>query len=81
MAIRERLSAQEPGNAGWQRDLYISHDRMARIDEKTGDPGVAIAHYVVAETLMAALVERWPDRPGFARDLANIRDELARLRE
>ena len=30
LAIRERLAAGDPGNAGWQRDLAFSHWRLAR---------------------------------------------------
>ena len=28
LAIRERLAAADPGNAGWQRDLSVSYDRV-----------------------------------------------------
>ena len=36
LAIAERLAASDPGNAQWQRDLYISYWRMADIGERTG---------------------------------------------
>ncbi len=35
LAIREALAAQDPGNAGWQRDLGVSYWRMA-LTEGTG---------------------------------------------
>lgn len=35
--IRERLATSDPANAVWQRDLAVSHQRMAGIAEKMGD--------------------------------------------
>ena len=31
LAIRERLAAADPGNAGWQRDLSVSYDRVGDV--------------------------------------------------
>ena len=31
-----RLAAADPGNAGWQRDLWVSYSRMAAMTEQTG---------------------------------------------
>ena len=28
LAIRERLAQANPGNAGWQRDLSVSHNKI-----------------------------------------------------
>ncbi len=31
MAIRKRLTAQDPSNAEWQRNLLISHERIGSV--------------------------------------------------
>jgi hypothetical protein len=36
LAVRARLAAADPSNAGWQRDLSVSYWRMADMAEKTG---------------------------------------------
>jgi len=35
LALRERLAAADPGNAGWQRDLWVSYWRLAQMAEPT----------------------------------------------
>ena len=37
-AIRERLAAADPGNAGWQRDLSVSHDKIGDVRSGAGRP-------------------------------------------
>jgi len=37
----QRLAAADPGNAGWQRDLWVSHRRIADMMERTGHPDEA----------------------------------------
>jgi hypothetical protein len=34
LAIAERLAALDPGNPGWQRDLIVSHWRIAAVLEE-----------------------------------------------
>ena len=36
LAIFERLTAQDPGNTGWQRELATIHDRFARVRDTQG---------------------------------------------
>ena len=44
-AIRERLGASDPGNAGWQRDLTLSHWNIAAVLEELPERrGEAAAH-------------------------------------
>ena len=31
LAIRDRLAKSDPGNAGWQRDLSVSYDRVGDV--------------------------------------------------
>jgi tetratricopeptide (TPR) repeat protein len=80
LAIRERLAGADPGNAAWQRDLFVSHHRMGRIAEASGDVAGAIAEFEAGEAILVALIARVGDHPGFARDLANVRRDISRLR-
>jgi tetratricopeptide (TPR) repeat protein len=80
LAIRERLAAADPGNAEWQRDLFISHAKFAQFNEASGDVAGAIHEFEAGEAILVALIARVGDHPGYARDLADVREEIARLR-
>jgi hypothetical protein len=45
MAIRERMAAADPGNAGWQRDLIVSCVGLGEAEPATARllPGRALA--------------------------------------
>jgi hypothetical protein len=37
LAVRERLAADDPSNATWQRDLWVSYWRQADMLERSGE--------------------------------------------
>ncbi|SFO21916.1 SHNi-TPR [Nitrosospira briensis] len=45
LAIRQHLAKIDPGNAGWQRDLSISHDSMGDVQVTQGNFPAALASY------------------------------------
>ena len=45
LAIRERLAQADPGNAGWQRDLSVSHDKIGDVQQAQGDLSAALTSY------------------------------------
>ena len=45
LAIAERLAAGDPGNAGWQRNLSISHEKIGDVRVDQGDLGGALQAY------------------------------------
>lgn len=45
LAIAERLSTADPGNAGWQRDLVINNERIGDIALRQGDMATARAAF------------------------------------
>jgi hypothetical protein len=65
----ERLAAADPSNAGWQRDLSVSHERIGDVLRAQGDLGGALQAYradlAVAERLAAAD----PSNAGWQRDV------------
>ena len=34
LAIRQKLAAQDPGNAGWRRDLSVSFDKIGDVQRR-----------------------------------------------
>ena len=57
LAIEAKLAADDPGNAQWQRDLFLTYERIATILEKEGKLDAALKAYrdslAVAERLAA----------------------------
>lgn len=53
--IAKRLAAQDPKNAEWQRDLVVSHVKLADVAEHQRQPGDAAAHYRTALDVVIAL--------------------------
>ncbi|MFO1067519.1 MAG: hypothetical protein U1E14_03240 [Geminicoccaceae bacterium] len=39
LAIAEKLAAADPRNTGWQRDLIVSHVKLAEVADATGNAG------------------------------------------
>src|SRR5262249_40679187 len=58
LAIRERLAQADPGNAAWQRELSVSHDRIRDVKVVPGDLAGALNLYqdglAISEHLFAA---------------------------
>ena len=42
LAITDRLAKADPGNAGWQRDLSVSYDRVGDVLVAQGNPPEAL---------------------------------------
>ena len=47
-AIAERLAKADPGNAGWQRDLSVSHNKIGDVQLAQGDLAAALTSYQAA---------------------------------
>ena len=45
LAIAERLARADPGNAGWQRDLSVSHNKIGDVLVEQGDLTAALESY------------------------------------
>ena len=73
----ERLAAQDPANAGWQRDLGISHNRIGAIHHRIGwilkaqgDLAGALAAQEKYRAIMERLAEQDPANAGWQYDLS-----------
>lgn len=73
------LAAAEPASAEWQRDLWASKGKLGQLALAEDNASLALTQFRTAERVMAALVEQWPDHPGFAADLETVRRNMARI--
>ena len=67
LTIRERLAASEPDRADYQRDLSISHERMASV---AIEPADALQWEQRGIDIHRRLLSREPDRADLAQELA-----------
>jgi tetratricopeptide (TPR) repeat protein len=68
-AIRERLAAQDPDNAGWQGDLSVSYNCIGGILESQGDLAGALEEFRKDLAISERLAAQDPDNAGWQRDL------------
>ena len=68
-AIRDKLAAADPGNAGWQRDLSVSWEKIGDVRQDQGDLAGALDAYTAAKAIRAKLAAADPGNAGWQRDL------------
>jgi len=69
-AIAARLAEADPDNAGWQRDLSVSHDKIGDVQTAQGNLAAALSSYQASLAIRQRLAEADPDNAGWQRDLA-----------
>ncbi|MGH8567974.1 MAG: tetratricopeptide repeat protein, partial [Gammaproteobacteria bacterium] len=70
LAIAERLAAQDPGNAGWQRDVSVSYNRIGDVRRDEGDRKGALAAYEKALAITERLAAEDPANAAWQRDVS-----------
>ena len=70
LAIRDRLAEADPGNAEWQHDLSLSHERIGDVRRAQGDLAAALTSYQTAHAIRDRLAKADPGNAGWQRDLA-----------
>jgi tetratricopeptide (TPR) repeat protein len=68
--IRERLTAADPSNTGWQHDLSESLNRVGDIKAVQGNLGGALAAYEKGKTIRERLAVSDPSNTGWQHDLS-----------
>ena len=82
MNIADRLAAADPGNAQWQRDLIVSHWRLADLLERTPErTAAAAAHWSQALAIARALADTGRLAPTDAYFVETLEQRLAATRE
>jgi hypothetical protein len=70
LAIAERLAAADPGNAGWQRDLSVSHNKVGDVLRAQGDLAAALVRYRAGLAIRQRLAAADPGNAGWQHDVA-----------
>jgi tetratricopeptide (TPR) repeat protein len=69
-AIVERFARTDPGNAGWQRDLSVSYNKIGDVLVDQGHLPEALKSYRDGLAIRDGLAQSDPDNAGWQRDLS-----------
>jgi hypothetical protein len=75
-AMRDRLAAADPGNAGWQRDLAISNGRVGMVLARMRKRENALDAFQRGRSIIVGLQERVPGYAVHANDLAWFDEQI-----
>ena len=64
------MAEADLGNAGWQRDLSVSHNKIGDVQQAQGDPAMALTSYQASLAISDRLTKADPGNAGWQRDLA-----------
>ncbi|HRD65405.1 MAG TPA: tetratricopeptide repeat protein, partial [Candidatus Competibacter sp.] len=70
LAIADRLAQADPGNAGWQRDLSVSYDRIGDVLVAQGSLPEALKAYRDSLAIADRLAQADPGNAGWQHDLS-----------
>jgi tetratricopeptide (TPR) repeat protein len=80
LRIAERLTARDPANVEWQRDLAISYNRIGDVQQAQGAFNAALSSYEEGLQIVEKLTARDPANPQWQRDLAIGRNRIGDVR-
>ena len=81
LVIAERLAQQDPADAGWQRDLSVSHEKIGEARQAQGDLAGALAAYQAGQAIAERLAQQDPANAGWQRDLAVSHNKIGEARQ
>ena len=76
----DRLAKSDPGNAGWQRDLSVSYEKIGDVQVAQGDLAGALNSYRDSLAIIDRLAKSDPGNAGWQRDLSVSTTRLATCR-
>jgi tetratricopeptide (TPR) repeat protein len=68
-ASAERMAKADPGNAGWQRDLSVSYNRIGDVLLAQGNLAEALKSYQAKQEIISGLAKADPGNVGWQGDL------------
>ena len=80
LEIAARLAASDPGNAGWQRDLSVSHIKIGDVRVAQGDLAGALIAYQDSLDIAARLAASDPGNAVWQGDLAVSHFKIGNVR-
>jgi len=81
LSCRSRLAKADPGNAGWQRDLSVSHEKIGDVQVEQGDLAAALASYQASLAIAERLAKADPDNAGWQRDLSVSQEKIGEVQQ
>ena len=69
-AMADRLAKADPNNAGWQRDLSVSYNKVGDVLVAQGNLAEALASYKDSLAIADRLAKADPNNAGWQRDLS-----------
>ena len=69
-AITDRLAKSDPGNAGWQRDLSVTYNKVGNVQVAQGNLPAALTPYQASLAIADRLAKSDPANAGWQRDLS-----------
>ena len=66
----QELTARDPDNAGWRRDLGVAHNRVGLVLRAQGELQKALAEYETYKRIMQELTARDRDNGDWRRELS-----------
>jgi tetratricopeptide (TPR) repeat protein len=79
--IFERLAKADPGNAGWQRDLSVSHNRIGDVQQAQGNLAAALTSYQASLAIRERLAKADPGNAGWQRDVSVSQDNIGDVQQ
>jgi tetratricopeptide (TPR) repeat protein len=79
LAIMERLAAADPGNAGWQRDLAASHEKIGDVLRAQGNLPAALDRHKAVLAIMERLAAADPGNAGWQHDLSVSHSKIGKV--
>jgi tetratricopeptide (TPR) repeat protein len=76
LAIAERFAQSGPSNAGWQRDLSVSYEKIGDVQQAQGDLAGALKSYQDSLAIRDRLAKSDPGNAGWQRDLSAANERL-----
>src|SRR5260370_30587259 len=77
LAMRERLAQSDPGNAGWQRDLWVSYNKLGDVLVAQGNLPEALKTFRDELGIAERLAQSDPGNAGWQFDLVVSHWKLA----
>ncbi len=79
LALAEELARLDPGNAGYRRDVSVSHVRLGDLARDAGDAAEAARRYQQALAVREELARLDPGNAGYRRDVSVSHNKLGDL--
>ena len=79
LTLAESRAAADPGNAGYQRDLSVNHNKLGNLAVALGDSATAEQHYRTSLSIAERLAAADPGNAGYQRDLGVSHNNLGDL--